>query len=244
MTNLRLTGMTTKASEGIEGHIRALYDGQTATRLVVGEIEHVERTMPGPNSGKTPTVVCRFRHLEVPTAKQQGTIAEVLRALYLLRTAEGTLDEVHGGVRLDDEARKVAEATSVLFVDDALEARAMIRAVLKQLEAISASATADVVKQRRAIRKIIKVVEKFVQNGSAVEELLPELARIDAGEQLKLVEDGSEGDATDGDDGPVDVTEPRHDAAEALAGQDVGTRVPAPEFTPPADPADPSGTTS
>lgn len=243
MTNLRLTGMTVGAAEAIEPHIRALYDGPTARRLIVGEVEHVERTQPGPASGKQPTVVCRLAQLEVPTDKQAPIVRDVLRALYLLRTAKGTFDEVSGTVNLAGEAQKLASATSLLYVDDALQARAMLRMVRDQLNAITDGAAMEPAKQRRAIRKTVALLSQFVENGRSVEHLLPELAAV--GQQLSLVED-DEGEASDG---AVDVTEPRHDAGEALAeqaGQDVGTRVPAPSrgvgaHPPFVEPAEPTG---
>lgn len=231
MTKLTLKGMSRAAAEALEPHVGILYADQTARRLIVGEIQHEERTEPGPASGKQRSVVVRVSQLEVPGEQQQRGIAEVLRALYLLRTAKGTFDEVNGTISLAAEAQKVADASSMIYVEDALDARAMLREVHKRLNGIAGSTTSDTVKQRRDIRKVVGILERFLDNGASVDELVPQLHEQT---ELALTDDPQ--------DTPVDVTEPRvpaPDAAEQpaaaeLAGQDVGTRVPAPPFAEPA----------
>lgn len=250
MTKLTLKGMSRAAAEALEAHVAVLYADQTARRLIVGEIQHEERTEPGPASGKQRSVVVRVSQLEVPGEAQQAHIANILRALYLIRTATGTFDEVNGRISLNDEAQKVADATSMIYVEEALDARAMLREVHKRLNAIAGTTTSDTLKQRRDIRKVVGILELFLDHGAQVDDVVAKLQQP----ELPLTDDET--------DRPVDVTEARHDAAEQLAetgrvdlrtasgvltaddarealaqhaGQDVGTRVPAPAFAEPAE---------
>lgn len=222
MTTLKLKGMSSAAATALEGHVNSMYLDNTARRLIVGELEHEERTEPGPHSGKDRSVSVRVSLLEVPGEAQQEHVRQVMRALYELRTASGTLDEASGRVNLNDSAQKVASAASMVYVEEALEARAMLRETHKRITSLANDMTQDVVKYRRTMRKLGDVLERFMVEGASVDTLIPELANVITGE----VADDYE---------PDDVTETKHDAAEDLAGQDVGTRVPAPEFTP-ADP--------
>lgn len=181
MTKMNLSGMSNAATTALEGHVRGLFDDQNAKLLIVGELEHWTRSEPGPASNAQPTVNARLRLVEVPGEKQQDDVRNVLRALYLLRTARGTLDEAAGSVNLDTEAQRVAEATSALYVGDALEARAVLRHVHTALESITSDLTiADVVKLRRKIRKVVGGLEKFLTAGASVESLLPEFVQAAA----------------------------------------------------------------
>lgn len=94
MVNLKIDARpSTAASEALDPHVRRLYDQPGLRLMVVGELEHIERTQPAPGSEKPPTVKVRFTHLEVPNADQEDYIREAQRALFLQRTARGTLQE-------------------------------------------------------------------------------------------------------------------------------------------------------
>lgn len=87
------------AAFAVEDYVRPLYD-QPGLRLVgVVELAHVERTQPAPGSEKDPSVKARITALEIASKDQEDAIREVMRALHLQRTADGTLDE-HGQVVL------------------------------------------------------------------------------------------------------------------------------------------------
>jgi hypothetical protein len=81
------------ADEAIEPYVRIVYDNPGKRLVVVGELQHVERTQPAPGSDKTPVVRVKFTHLEVANPEQENELRNVLRALYLQRTATGTLEE-------------------------------------------------------------------------------------------------------------------------------------------------------
>lgn len=83
----------TAAEEALEAWVRPMYDNPAKRLVVVGELTHVERTQPAPGQDKSPMVRVKFTHLEVANPEQETALRDVLRALYLQRTASGTIDE-------------------------------------------------------------------------------------------------------------------------------------------------------
>ncbi|MEV8636553.1 hypothetical protein AB0395_33390 [Streptosporangium sp. NPDC051023] len=81
------------AAAAIEPHIRPIYDRPGCRVMAIVELAHVERVQPAPEADKEPSVKVRITHMEVPNKDQEGAIREAQRALYLQRTASGTLDE-------------------------------------------------------------------------------------------------------------------------------------------------------
>jgi hypothetical protein len=81
--------------QALAPHVARIY-GRTGLRVMaVVELAHTERTEPAPDAEKEPSVTVRITQLEVPSPDQEGAIREVQRALYLERTATGTLDEAN-----------------------------------------------------------------------------------------------------------------------------------------------------
>ena len=102
MTTLKFDSkLGAAAAAALEPHIRPIYDRPDCTRLAIIELRHVERTQPAAGSDKEPSVRVRITHLEIPNKEQEGVIREAMRALYLQRTAQGTLDE-DGQVQLTE----------------------------------------------------------------------------------------------------------------------------------------------
>ncbi|MEV0660150.1 hypothetical protein ACIBI3_02245 [Actinomadura luteofluorescens] len=81
------------ASTALEPHIPTLYSRPGVRVMAVLELAHVERTQPAPGSDKEPSVKMQITSLELPSKEQEHVIRDVLRALYLQRTAAGTLEE-------------------------------------------------------------------------------------------------------------------------------------------------------
>jgi hypothetical protein len=107
-TTLKIVGKPTSgAAEALERHVADLYARPGAHILAVMELRHVERLQPAPGSDKTASVGMKIVGCEVPTVEQEGAIREVQRALYLQRTARGTLDE-DGQIVLTDDTLKYA----------------------------------------------------------------------------------------------------------------------------------------
>ncbi len=171
---LSIKGMASAASDGLEGHVRRIFDNQSARVVFVGELEHVQRVEPGPASTVEPSVSVRLSRLEVPSHAQQEPIRELLQALYLIRTAPGTLDEASGAVSLDGAAAKVSEAVSVTYVSEALDARVVLRHVHTALADMFSPGQMDVTKLRRRAKKIHTALGRFLAEGATVESLLPE----------------------------------------------------------------------
>lgn len=80
-------------SNALEPLVRQIWD-KPGTRFVgVVEFAHVERTEPAPDTDGDPSVKIRMSALEVAPKDHEGAIREVMRAMYSMRTARGTLDE-------------------------------------------------------------------------------------------------------------------------------------------------------
>ncbi|MGW5259642.1 hypothetical protein ACWEQG_01625 [Microbispora sp. NPDC004025] len=94
MTQLKFdTKLGAGASAALEPHIRPIYDRPDSTRLAIIEFRHIERTQPAAGSEKDPSVKVRIISCEIPNKDQEGAVREAQRALYLQRTATGTLDD-------------------------------------------------------------------------------------------------------------------------------------------------------
>ncbi|MEV4093829.1 hypothetical protein [Streptosporangium saharense] len=94
MTTLKFDSkLGAAASSALEAHIRPIYDRPGCSRLAIIEFRHIERTQPAPESDKDPSVRVRISHCEIPGRDQEGFVREAQRALFLQRTAAGTLDD-------------------------------------------------------------------------------------------------------------------------------------------------------
>ncbi|MEU1736491.1 hypothetical protein [Streptosporangium sp. NPDC020145] len=81
------------AAAAIEPHVRPIYDRPGCRVMAIVELVHVERVQPAPEADKEPSVKVRIAHMEVPNRDQEGFVREAQRALFLQRTAAGTLDD-------------------------------------------------------------------------------------------------------------------------------------------------------
>lgn len=222
MTKLRIRGTSGEAGTAIEPHVPGLYANQRATLLGVVELEHVERTVPGPVSETEPSVTVRISQIEIPGAAHQDQVRELMRALWLTRTVPGTFDEVEGRVQLDDAKAKIAGTAAVILAGDAVDARFMLRQVREHLSILgSAGAVTDRAKIVKRINSLHDMVDAFLQTGTRNPHLGQDEFDLRTSSGVWTSE------------GRVD---PR---SGELAGQDVGTRVPAPEPDEPRDPSEP-----
>lgn len=106
MTHLKITGTpTASAMQALEPHITGIYDRPGVHVMAIIELEHTERVQPAPNSDVEPVVRMRIVACEVPNEEQESAIRTAMRALYLARTARGTIDE-DGQLELDKETIK------------------------------------------------------------------------------------------------------------------------------------------
>lgn len=107
MTDIKIEGKVGgQAAAALEPHAKTLYDRPGVRILAVVELAHTERTQPAPDSEKTASVKLRISGMEIPNKEQEGTIREAMRALYLQRTAQGTLEE-DGEITLSEDTLKL-----------------------------------------------------------------------------------------------------------------------------------------
>lgn len=106
MTVLKVVGNPSSgAMQALEPHIAGLYDRPGVHLMAIVEMVHVERIQPAPGADGKPTVKMKIISCEVPNEDQEGVIRTAQRALYLARTARGTLDE-DGRLKLDEDTLK------------------------------------------------------------------------------------------------------------------------------------------
>jgi hypothetical protein len=101
MPDLKIKGqVTTRVREALAPHVQAIFDNPGKHLMCIVELKHAERTEPAPGEEKSPSVVVKIVGLEVANADQDEVIRQIQSALYLHRTARGTLDEATGVVDL------------------------------------------------------------------------------------------------------------------------------------------------
>lgn len=80
-------------SNALEPLVRQIWNKPGARIVGVIELTHVERTEPAPDTDGDPSVKIRMSALEIAGKEHEGAIREVMRAMFAMRTARGTLDE-------------------------------------------------------------------------------------------------------------------------------------------------------
>ncbi|MCB5168040.1 hypothetical protein LG634_24835 [Streptomyces bambusae] len=84
----------TDVGEALEPYAADMFKLRTGRWLGVVEFVHAERTQPGPEEDKNPSVKIRVADLEIaPDAIFENELRQIMRDLHQRRTAEGTLDE-------------------------------------------------------------------------------------------------------------------------------------------------------
>ena len=108
MTQLKIQGKPSAgAVQALQPHVERWYRRSGVRSLAIVELAHVERTEPAKDAEKDRSVTMRISSAEVPDPDSEDSIREVMRALYLLRTATGTLDE-EGNLSLSQQTLKHA----------------------------------------------------------------------------------------------------------------------------------------
>lgn len=94
MTTLKLDGTPgSGALAGIEAHVPGIYNDPGRKFVAIVELAHIERVQPAPDADKEPSVKCKVISCEIPVGEQVDAVRSALRALWLRRTAQGTLTE-------------------------------------------------------------------------------------------------------------------------------------------------------
>lgn len=107
MTELKIDGKPNSgAMQALENHITRLYDKPGISIMCVVELRHDTRTQVSPGSDKKQSVTVKIIGCEVANIEQEGALREAQRALYLHRTAKGTIDE-NGSITLADDTMRM-----------------------------------------------------------------------------------------------------------------------------------------
>jgi hypothetical protein len=84
----------TDVAEALEPYASEMFKQRKGRWVAVIELAHVERTEPGPDEDKNPAVKLRVTDLEIAaSAFTQDQLRQMLRAMHMQRTSDGTLDE-------------------------------------------------------------------------------------------------------------------------------------------------------
>ncbi|MGQ4351957.1 hypothetical protein [Streptomyces drozdowiczii] len=84
----------TDVAEALEPHTTAMFKNRQGRWMAVVELAHVERTEPGPEEDKAPSVKIRVTGIEVAADEiSGGRLRGVMREMYDRRTSGGTLFE-------------------------------------------------------------------------------------------------------------------------------------------------------
>lgn len=119
------SAMSTSAVEAVEDLVHAIYSKPGMRVLALVELAHTERNQPAPDEDKEASVTVGIKQLEVARGDQSEILRKAMRALYVQRTARGTLDE-----QLDE--LKLSQSTLDGVGDDlALRETARLRAAMK-----------------------------------------------------------------------------------------------------------------
>lgn len=152
MTAAKIDGkLAAAAAAGLAPHIASLYANPGQRIIGVVELRHCERTQPAPDEDKEPTVKLRMTHLEIARPEQDETLRQVLRALYLHRTASGTLTE-DGELELSDQALRLAADS--LHALEAARLRASVelwRRQARQVLALKDPTVTDLLRELKTI---------------------------------------------------------------------------------------------
>lgn len=119
------SAMAANALEAVEDLIQPIYGRPGMRMLAVVELAHVERTQPAPDEDKEASVTVGVKHLEVARGDQAEALRKAMRALYVQRTARGTLDEQL------DELQLSKDTLTGVGDDLALKETARLRAAMQ-----------------------------------------------------------------------------------------------------------------
>ena len=111
MTDIKFdTKVLADVAEALEPHADTMFKQRGGRWMAVIELAHAERTEPGPEEDKNPSVKVRIASIEVAADEfSDERLRQAQRSMYQTRTNEGTLDSlVPGAHRAGDLFHDVA----------------------------------------------------------------------------------------------------------------------------------------
>jgi hypothetical protein len=167
MTVIKLDSkMSTSARDAIDPLAPRLYVNRTARVLGVVELAHLQRMEPAPDADKEATVTLRITHLELAGEEQEEHLRQALRALYMQRTAAGTLDP-DGEVLLSE--RTLELTAGVLHAVDAARLRVVVRHWSEYLRRVQGTAEMTVSELRHEVDTVAAGLYAAISTPSQLE---------------------------------------------------------------------------
>ncbi|WP_304455916.1 hypothetical protein [Nocardiopsis sp. YSL2] len=112
------------AEAALQPYVAKLYTTPGMRLMAVVELKQDDKNAPAPDSEAGLWVKARISSVEIATPEQEGTLREAQRALFLQRTAAGTLDE-DGELQLDE--RTLELTAGMLHAVEAARLTAVLR---------------------------------------------------------------------------------------------------------------------
>lgn len=160
MTAIKIGGKPHAAAAAtLEERADWLFNNPGGRVVGVVELRHTSKTVPAPDTEKDKGVEVAITQLEFATSAQEETLRKVMRALFLQRTASGTLD-VDGEIEMSKEWLRMAQGELGLVENGRL--RAGIREWSQKLWAAQRDSNATVTSLRAEISKIRAGVEQLL----------------------------------------------------------------------------------
>lgn len=172
------SALPTGVMDALEDLIKPLYSKPGMHIIGIVDLAHVERNQVAPDEDKEPSVTIGIKHLEIAHGEQVEHVRKALRALYVQRTATGTLDE-------DLQQIELAKSTMEDLSDDlALRETARLHAALKHVNLIVgrlAHGTFTEVDMRKQLAKLSTVVNNTLEWQEDAEDLQTDILKHGAG---------------------------------------------------------------
>lgn len=125
-----------QASEALAPHVDRVFNNPGSTFLAVVEFRHSERVEYADEDAE-PSVKCRVASMEVAnTGEQEQHVRSLLRALYLQRTAQGTLDDA-GEVRLSKAT--IENAAGLVGAEEVARLRTVLDHVAERVHQLAST---------------------------------------------------------------------------------------------------------
>lgn len=164
MTDIKLDSkVSAHAAASLERYATKLYNRPGMRIVGVVEFVHVERTQPAPDVDKQPSVKLRMSGLEIANPEQEDAVRQAQEALYLHRSAQGTLGE-GGDVELSERTIKLTGG--LLHAIEAARMRVAVRAFADQCRRALAVEKITVAEMRHELDAIAQGLEQVLAGES------------------------------------------------------------------------------
>ncbi len=163
MIGIKLDGkLSAQAGGSLERHAQTLYSRPGMRLVGVVELRHVERTEPAPDEDKESSVKLRISALEIANPEQEDAVRQAMEALYLHRSAYGTLDEA-GDVQLAE--RTLTLTGGLLHALEAARMRVAVRYWADQCRRALAVDAITVTEMRHELDAVAAGLEQVLAGG-------------------------------------------------------------------------------